>query len=117
DEKGCPLDNDGDFVPNYKDDELETRDGAPVTRKGVEMTDDMVFEAYQRYMDSTGMFAETETRLIAAEKRKKKKYKVQVGSFTEAIDVNLVDKFLGIPDVEIKTFGDSLTVIAVGDYN
>ena len=23
DEKGCPLDKDGDFVPNYKDDELE----------------------------------------------------------------------------------------------
>ena len=118
DEKGCPLDKDGDFVPNYKDDELETRDGAPVTRTGVEMTDDMIFEAYQRYMDSTGMFAETETRIIAAEKRKqKKKYRVQVGEFTEAIDADLVDKFLSIPDVEIKTFGDSLTVIAVGDYD
>jgi hypothetical protein len=118
DEKGCPLDKDKDFVPNYKDDELETRDGAPVTRTGVEMTDDMIYEAYQRYLDSTGMFAETETRIIAAEKRKKKKkYKVQVGEFTEAIDADLVDKFLSIPDVEIKNFGDSLTIIAVGDYD
>ena len=118
DEKGCPLDKDKDFVPNYKDDELETRDGAPVTRTGVEMTDDMIYEAYQRYMDSTGIFAETETRIIAAEKRKKKKkYRIQVGEFTEAIDADLVDKYLSIPDVEIKTFGDSLTVIAVGDYD
>lgn len=119
DEKGCPLDKDGDFVPNYKDDELETREGAPVTRTGVEMTDELIYERYQRYLDSTGMFAETETRIIAAEKRKKKKkkYKVQVGEFTGAIDADLVDKFLSIPDVEIKAFGDTLTVIAVGDYD
>jgi hypothetical protein len=118
DDKGCPLDKDGDFVPNYKDDELETRDGAPVTRSGVEMTDDMIFEAYQRYLDSTGMFADTETRVIAADKRKNnKKYKVQIGSFTGAIDADLVDKFLSVPDVEIKSFGDSLTVIAVGNYD
>jgi len=119
DDKGCPLDKDGDFVPNYKDDELETRELAPVTPNGVEMTDDMIFEAYQRYMDSTGMFADTETRVIAADKRKqkKKKYKIQVGEFSEAINADLVDKFLSIPDVEIKTFGDSLTVIAVGDYD
>ena len=119
DEKGCPLDKDGDFVPNYKDDELETREKAPVTPNGVEMTDTMIYIAYQRYLDSTGVFAETETRIIAAEKRKKKKkkYKVQVGEFTEAIDAELVDKFLSVPDVEIKTFGDSLTVIAVGDYD
>jgi cell division protein FtsN len=117
DKKGCPLDKDGDFVPNYKDDELETRDGAPVNRTGVEMTDDMIFEAYQRYMDSTGMFAETETRIIAAEKRKvKKKYRVQVGEFSGAIDAEMVDKFLSIPDVEIKTIGD-MTIIAVGDYD
>jgi cell division protein FtsN len=117
DDKGCPLDKDGDFVPNYKDDELESRDGAVVNRTGVEMTDEMIYEMYQRYMDSTGMFAETETRLIAAEKRKKKKkYRVQVGEFSGAIDAELVDKFLSIPDVEIKTIGD-ITVIAVGDYD
>ncbi len=118
DEKGCPLDKDGDFVPNYRDDELESREGAVVNRTGVEMTDDMIYEAYQRYLDSTGMFADTETRIIAADKRKKKKkYKVQVGEFTGAVDADLVDKFLSIPDVEIKTFGDSMTVIAVGDYD
>ncbi len=118
DEKGCPLDKDGDFVPNYKDDELETREKAPVTRTGVEMTDDMIYEAYQRYMDSTGVFAETESKLIAGEKKKRKQtYKVQVGQFTGAVDADLVDKFLSIPDVEIKTFGDTLTVIAVGNYD
>ncbi len=118
DEKGCPLDKDGDFVANYKDDELESRENAVVTRNGVEMTDEMIYEAYQRYIDSTGAFAETETRIIAAEKGKNnKKYKVQVGKFTEAIDAELVDKFLSLPDVEIKSFGDSLTVVGVGNYD
>ena len=118
DEKGCPLDKDGDFVPNYKDDELETRESAAVTPSGVEMTDDMIFEAYQRYLDSTGMFIETETKVIAADQTKKKnrRYKVQLGSFTEAIDAELVDKFLSIPDVEITAIGDTITVIVAGDY-
>lgn len=117
DEKGCPLDKDGDFVPNFRDDELESRPEVPVTPLGVEMTDDMIYEAYQRYIDSTGMFAETESKLISAEKRPKKNYRVQIGSFTEAIDADLVDKFLSIPDVEIKVLGDSVTIIAVGNYD
>ena len=118
DEKGCPLDKDGDLVPNYRDDELATREKAPVTPSGVEMKDDMIFEAYQRYLDSTGMFAETEIRIIAADKRKQKyrRYKVHLGSFTEAIDADLVDKFLSIPDVEIADIGDTVTVIVAGDY-
>lgn len=117
DEKGCPLDKDGDFVPNYKDDELESRPDVPVSPNGIELTDDMIEEAYLRYIDSTGMFAETENRLISGQKRAKKNYRVQIGTFTEAIDAELVDKFLSIPDVEIKAFGDSLTVIAVGNYD
>ncbi|MCC7332414.1 MAG: SPOR domain-containing protein [Flavobacteriales bacterium] len=117
DEKGCPLDKDSDFVPNYKDDELESRPEVPVTPQGVEMTDDMIYEAYMRYIDSTGMFATTETRLITAHARPKKTYRVQVGSFSEAIDAELVDRFLSIPDVEIKNLGDTLTVIAVGNYD
>lgn len=118
DEKGCPLDDDGDLVANYKDDELESRESAEVTQTGVEMTDEMIYESYQRYLDSTGAFAEVETRVIAAEKGKNsRRYKVQIGEFTEAIDAELVDKFLSLPDVEIKTFGDSLTLVGVGDYD
>jgi len=116
DEKGCPLDKDGDLVPNYKDDELETRESAPVSPNGVELTDTMIYYAYRAFMDSTGEFAEVSKRVIAAEKPKKK-YKVQVGKYTEAIDAEMVDKFLSIPDVEINNLGDSMTVIAVGDYD
>jgi hypothetical protein len=117
DSSGCPLDFDLDLVPNYMDDELETSEGAPVTPAGIEMSDEMIFEAYQRYTDSTGMFAETETRIIAGKRLKKKNYKVKIGEFIGVIDADLVDKFLSVPDVEINNIGDSLTIIAVGDYN
>ena len=118
DEKGCPLDNDGDLVPNYKDDELATRENAQVTPAGVELRNNMLFEAYQRYLDSTGIFSETETKTIAGDKRKQKntRFKVHLGSFTEAIEADLVDKFLSIPDVEIGDIGDTVTVVVAGNY-
>ncbi|KJS05118.1 MAG: hypothetical protein VR77_09345 [Flavobacteriales bacterium BRH_c54] len=118
DEKGCPLDMDKDFVPNYKDDELESRPNAFVTPAGVEMTDDMIKDAYDRYMDTTGAFATIENRSITAGKKSKvqpKKYKVQLGRFTEAIDAALVDKFLSVSDVDIQE-KDGETIITVGDY-
>lgn len=119
DEKGCPLDKDNDFVPNYKDDELESREKAFVSPKGVELTDEMIEDAYLHYMDTSGVFAEVENRTITVGQKSKvvpRNYKVQVGSFTEEIDAALVDKFLGIPDVEISSYKDSLTVITAGDY-
>ncbi|MBL1233247.1 MAG: SPOR domain-containing protein [Flavobacteriales bacterium] len=118
DEKGCPLDMDKDFVPNYKDDELESRPNAFVTPAGVEMTDDMIKDAYLRYMDTTGAFATIENRSITAGEKSKiqpKKYKIQLGRFTEAIDAALVDKFLSVSDVDIQE-KDGETIITVGDY-
>jgi cell division protein FtsN len=118
DEKGCPLDMDKDFVPNYIDDELESRPNAFVTPAGVEMTDEMIKEAYDRYMDTTGAFATIENRSITAGKKSKvqpKKYKVQLGRFTEAIDAALVDKFLSVSDVDIQEKNGE-TIITVGDY-
>lgn len=119
DEKGCPLDMDKDFVPNYKDDELESRENAFVSPNGIELTDEMIEEAYSHYMDTSGVFGEVENRTITVGQKSKivpRNYKVQVGAFTEAIDANLVDKFLGIPDVEISTYKDSVTLVTAGDY-
>ena len=42
DSSGCPLDNDYDGIPNYRDDQLNSRLGAMVDDRGVEMTEDEV---------------------------------------------------------------------------
>ena len=118
DSTGCPLDDDDDLVANYKDDELETRANVPVSPNGVELTDSMIYLAYQRYIDSTGLFAEVVNRSIKAKFADEiKNFRVQIGQYTETISADLVDKFLSIPDVEIQSFGDTSIVIVVGNYD
>ena len=52
DEKGCPLDDDGDGVPNYLDDEPDTPDSTLVNEKGVTITDKMITDWYNRWIDT-----------------------------------------------------------------
>ena len=54
DEKGCPFDKDKDFVFDYVDDEVPTTEKAFVDEKGVAVTDEMIYERYLRYIDTTG---------------------------------------------------------------
>lgn len=118
DQKGCPLDSDNDFVPNYRDNELASRKFVPVTPAGVEMTDSVILEIYLCYLDSTG---EIVRRFIAEKLKLKNKeiesYKVQIGSYKETVPDELMEKFLGISDLEVKKVGDSLTIFTAGSYD
>jgi hypothetical protein len=118
DENGCPLDKDKDFVADFKDDEVPSPDSAIVDMKGVAMSDSLIYLKYLMYMDSTGQFADIVSSMYGEYNIKKKKhYKIKIGSFTEGISDELVAQFLSIPDVEFHNFGDTITVITVGDYN
>ncbi len=44
DARGCPIDDDGDGVPNYLDKELNTKRGAVVDESGVTMTDEQMLK-------------------------------------------------------------------------
>jgi hypothetical protein len=57
DEKGCPLDVDGDNVPDYMDDEVPTVAEAFVNKKGVELTDEDLDRYWNVYYDSTGEYS------------------------------------------------------------
>ncbi len=54
DEFGCPLDNDLDGVPDYLDEEKETKPEAIVNEVGVTLTDADFELAYRKYKDSLG---------------------------------------------------------------
>ncbi len=41
-EKGCPLDDDNDGIPNYLDKEMNTKEGSLVDEHGVTLTDAML---------------------------------------------------------------------------
>ena len=44
DANGCPMDSDGDGVPNYMDEEPESKSGVLVDEKGRELTDELLAE-------------------------------------------------------------------------
>src|SRR5690606_6676664 len=55
DAHGCPLDGDGDAVPDFLDDELATLPGLAVNQKGVGQGDEYWQNWYDQYMnDSLG---------------------------------------------------------------
>lgn len=122
DMNGCPLDEDGDGVPDYLDDELPTRSGVFVTMKGEELTDSIIQLEYDRYMDSTGVFAnvinttETEEGKRAALFASRGTFRVQLGEFTSGVPPELINKFLSIPDIATTTIGNNLTVYTAGNY-
>lgn len=118
DQYGCPIDTDKDRIPDYRDEELLTREGAPVLANGVEFTDSLILLDYLAYMDTTGFFgAETIFKKIADESyKKKKRYQVKIGEYKTEIDPELANKILSIPDAQIQVFGDTLSVITVGNY-
>jgi len=118
DEKGCPLDNDKDKIPDYADVETNTTFGLPVLPDGSTFTDELILKDYLAYMDSSGLGnAETLYRKMGNNNYKSKKYFVQIGSFKTGIDNEDINRFLSIADVKITTYGDTLTIITVGNYD
>ena len=73
DSVGCPIDSDGDGVPDYLDEEVNTEYPEFANDKGVEMTDDMIYESYLRYQDSTLEFAEVIEREFTGQRKDKRR--------------------------------------------
>lgn len=55
DARGCPLDSDGDGVPDFRDDEPDTPPGLPVDARGVRLSDEDILRAYLNYKDSANV--------------------------------------------------------------
>lgn len=55
---GCPLDSDGDLIPDFRDDEKNSPPGAIVDAKGVAQNDQDFYQKYIRYTDTTGLYGD-----------------------------------------------------------
>ena len=116
----CPFDGDNDGVPNYLDEELNTRSGAVVNERGIQLTEEEYHSMYSEY-DASREYAifynESEIKrdnfktindyLIKLpfnlkynesnqEPPKGKRYKVQIGRFKDDIPSYLINKFLSL---------------------
>tara|TARA_R110002096_G_scaffold421442_4_gene627150 strand:+ start:8325 stop:10106 length:1782 start_codon:yes stop_codon:yes gene_type:complete len=116
DSTGCPIDSDGDGVPDYKDEEMNTRYPEFANDKGVEVTDEMIYRSYMRYKDSTLEFAETIERDFTGKRRKSApKYRIKIGEYTRGETPKDMSKLLGISDLS-KVDQEDKTLYTVGNY-
>lgn len=128
-EKGCPFDKDGDRVFDFNDEELNTSAGAFVNEKGVTVTDDMIYERYLRYMDSTGNLTGKIDSTVSSssnigytsnktgpESNVPLNYVVVLGKEEKSISANDIAKYLGYKDFRMVTKGDTVYYI-VGNYD
>lgn len=119
--KGCPLDDDIDEVPNFKDVELATRVDAFVDEKGLELTDSVIAYRYNFYMDSTGAFAKVVVHdhngALVKNRHTEKEYMVELGIFKTGLPPDLMTQFLSITDISTTVLDDSTTVYTAGAFS
>lgn len=122
DTKGCPLDGDLDGVPDGLDDEPDSAPGAAVNARGVTMTDDDHLSAWLDWKDSANVniirdrVESVGGRRPAPPPVAKRVYVVKVGTHTEGISEEMIQKILSIPDVRTIEQGDT-TFYVVGSYD
>lgn len=125
DEKGCPLDDDKDFVPNYRDDELNTLFGDLVNHKGVTQYDDDLERLFNTYIDSSGRYYIEERHVTTSgeeglpreetEKIKNQlKYTIIIGSSTKEVSANELYKYLSYKEFKTIERGDSVFYVIGG---
>lgn len=116
DSTGCALDSDGDGVPDYKDEEINTEYPEFANEKGVEMTDDMIYDSYLRFIDSTSAYAEVVERDFRGKAKNKAVYKVQLGEFPKGETPASMGEFLSLPDLT-KIDINKTTIFAAGNFS
>lgn len=117
DANGCPLDDDGDGVPNYRDDEKNSHKGAIVNSRGVTLSDSLLAYQSSFYNDETGAFATVENRDKESIDAGQKEYSVELGTFKKGLSPTLMTKFLGISDIASYTIHDSTTIYTAGKFD
>jgi hypothetical protein len=124
-EKGCPLDDDQDFVPNYRDDELNSLFGDLVNHKGITQYDDDLERLFKAYIDSNGSYYAEERhvttsgeddapRIAEEEVKNNLKYSIVVGSNSKEVSANELHKYLSYKDFKTIERGDSVFYIIGG---
>jgi len=116
DSLGCPVDSDGDGVPDYKDEEVNTEYPEFANQKGVEMTDEMIYKSYMRFNDSTLEFAETIERDFSRKKKTSKtKYLVKAAEYKKGETPPDMERLLSLSDLSKLDQGDH-TIYTAGKY-
>lgn len=124
DNKGCPVDEDKDWIGDCYDEELPTPDGMVANGLGIGITDEMAQLWYDTYFDSTGIFAKnidldsTKHKGVKAvdPTKLRKEYTVELAKFTGGVPSDIMAYLLSIGDVRSTQIGDTTVVYTAGSY-
>jgi cell division protein FtsN len=121
--KGCPLDEDGDLTPDYRDKELGTAHNMFTDESGIGLSDSVIQLRWDMYNDSTGeLFALHETIKSGGQYGYSggpdhKEYMVSLGTYGKGISNETMTKFLSVPGLSGTMLADSSTIYTVGKFN
>ncbi|HKC69541.1 MAG TPA: SPOR domain-containing protein [Bacteroidia bacterium] len=127
DANGCPVDEDKDLTPDYRDEELPTKmdSGVFANDKGIAMTNEDYQTWYNQYYDSTGQFAKVVDLGGPEGKGKKpnvnpqarpKDYTVELVRYKGGIPPDEMAYLLSIGDIRSFNYNDTTVVYAAGSY-
>lgn len=115
DTNGCPIDTDKDGIADYLDKEPNSEFPEFANDEGVEMTDEMIYQSYMRFQDSTLEFAEVIQRNFSGNQSNYKKYRVKIGEYNKGETPPNMEELLSYPDLKKVDQGDK-SIYTVGSY-
>ena len=119
DTNGCPIDTDGDGIADYLDQEINSKYPQFANEKGISMTDEMIYESYMRYQDSSLEFAEVIQRDfrgdLSGDSRIYNKYRIKVGEYNTSEEPPNLNELLSLADLK-KVDQDGKSIYTVGNF-
>ena len=119
DTNGCPIDTDGDGIADYLDQEINSKYPQFANEKGISMTDEMIYESYMRYQDSSLEFAEVIQRDfrgdLSGDSRIYNKYRIKVGEYNTGEEPPNLNELLSLADLK-KVDQDGKSIYTVGNF-
>jgi len=112
---GCPIDSDGDGLADYIDQEINSL-GTTVNSEGIYLTDEMIYESYLKYSDTSGEFAEVISTNFTGSKAIPSRFRINVGAFKVGEQPRDIERLLNLPDLKTEV-KDSMVVYSVGSSN
>ena len=112
---GCPIDSDGDGLADYIDKEINSL-GTTVNFEGIYLTDEMIYESYLKYSDTSGEFADVISTNFTGSKAIPSRFRINVGAFKVGEQPRDIERLLNLPDLKTEV-KDSMVVYSVGSSN
>ncbi len=112
---GCPIDTDGDGLADFLDKEINSL-GTTVNAEGVYLTDEMIYESYLKYSDTSGEFADVVSTNFTGNSALSSRFRINVGAYRVGDQPENIESLLNLPDLKTEV-QDSLVVYSVGGSN